>query len=97
MDQVTDLQRIQRDVQVADEKPHKTQKDYADQWRREHSISMVGLVKVKTDHLPVHGLLCRKLKDKYTGPSRVIAQKSPVSFKLDIPDHIKLMFPGTLH
>ena len=93
-DRVTDLQRIQRDVQVAVEKSHKTQKDYADQRRREHSISVGDLVKVKTDHFSVPGLSCRKLKDKYTGPFRVTAQKSPVSFELDLPEHLKLKFPA---
>jgi hypothetical protein len=81
-------------VQLAVEKPHKTQKDYADQRRREHSISVGDLVKVKTDHFSVPGLSCRKLKDRYTGPFQVTAQKSSVSFELDLPEHLKLKFPA---
>ena len=93
-DRVSDLQRLQQDVQVAVERSHQKQKDYADQRRRKQPLTIGDLVKIKTDHFKVPGLHCRKLKDKYAGPYRIIKQKSPVSFELELPEHLSSKFPA---
>ena len=91
---VKDLQTLHKDIQCLVEKAHLNQKRRADSKRRPHKVKVGDLVKLKTDHLKIPGLNCRKLKDSFVGPFRVIDQKSSVSFTLDLPEELSKKFPA---
>ena len=45
-------------------------------------------MKVKSDHFTIPGCPHRKLKERFIGPFCITSVKSPVSFVLDLPDHL---------
>ena len=81
-------------LQFEVERAHQRQKTSADSSRRPHEFKVGDLVKLKTSHLKPVGHNCRKLKDYFAGPFRIVGSKSPVSFELDLPATLSKKFPA---
>ena len=58
----------------------------ANRRRRQHQIMVGDHVWLSTTNLRLQGRLSHKLAPKWCGPFAVVAQVSPVSFRLQLPD-----------
>ena len=81
---VQDLQCLQLSIQFEVERAHQIYKRQSDSHCVPQSFKIANLVKLKTSNLKPVGHKCRKLKDYFAGPFRILAAKSPVSFVLDL-------------
>ena len=67
------------------------QKQYADQHRRELEFSVGDQVWLNNHHLPLTtSTQVRKLAPRWIGPFSILARKSSVAYKLDLPPHIRI-------